>query len=430
MNAIRLSCLGFFGLVCFLLLSSSAMPQELGIDADQNIAKQLSEYYKAGKGSQFWKDAVDKIAKGAHDSPAAGDYLRALLIQTAEDEDSGKAPWRATPYWGSNGENPARNIRKAITKALAEQDSLSEAAVPAISWVLEHEKVLAIQHWAADALKVTNGDSADRLVAELISPKTTNNTVLSIAIETAGERPALHDQAQKITTLAAHHHKKVRQAARRIANAMGVEDVPVFDPAAAMRAEPIASLMKQMSSIVDLPPADAPLVRVTVSHPRPKGEPLVIDVIGWQLKRDETSIEVFTPHLSKPLFQLKPDPNSATGESKNITVNELEITDWVELVEGIRAGGDEDFQFSQRGGITGQFEGRGASVYEAILGLWLYEAKHDELAARIVLPTLDTLYADKYFAEKVYRRLGRDFGLKMLVAFIGEQLFAKFDTGH
>ncbi len=423
MNPIRLTCLGSFSLLCFLLLSSSAIPQLPFVDTDERITEQLSKYYKAVNGAEFWKSAVDKVAKGAPDSTAAGDYLRALLIQTAADEDSGKAPWRATPYWGSNGENPARNLRKAITKALAEQDALSEAAVPVIAWVLEHEKVLAIQHSAADALKITSGDSADRLVAKLISPKTTNNTVLSIAIETAGERRALRGQAQNIATLAAHHHRKVREAARKVADNMGVKNVPMFDPSSAMRDEPIASLMRQMSALVDLPPTDASVVRVTVSHPRPKGEPLVVDVIGWQLERDDTSIEVFTPHLSKTRFQLKPDPNPASRAPKKVTVNEIEITDWVELVESIRSGGDKDSQFSSRGGLTGQFEGGGASVYEAILGLWLYEAKHDELAARIVLPALDTLHADKYFGEKVYQRIGKDLGLKMLISFIGERDF-------
>src|SRR5262249_5124491 len=79
---------------------------------------------------------------------------------------------------------------------------------------------------------------------------------------------------------------------------------------------------------------------------------------------------------------------------------------------------------SRRGPLTGQFEGRGATMYEAVLGAWLYRAGRNSEAARILLPALDSHYADGQLTEMVRHRLGDLAGYRMLVAFAGDRDYA------
>jgi hypothetical protein len=54
---------------------------------------------------------------------------------------------------------------------------------------------------------------------------------------------------------------------------------------------------------------------------------------------------------------------------------------------------------SQRGPLTDQFEGGGASLFEAVLGAWLYRAGKEAEAARVLLPAIDILYEDRHKEE-------------------------------
>ncbi|MEO0474375.1 MAG: hypothetical protein AAF085_00200 [Planctomycetota bacterium] len=412
--------------VCIFLASLPALAEKRACELEQRVTKELATFYKEGKPAPPWKAAVDAVAKGGQNSAASGAYLRALLAQAAADEASGEAPWRATPFWGHSGENPARDLRETIVESLAGHESLSDAATPALAWIIQHDNVPAFQSQAAKALQDTQGNAADQLIASLISSKTSNHAVLRLAIETAAQRPALRDHAQAIAQLATHHHKRVRETATRVAKGMDVEDLPDFDPVAAMRSESIVSLMAEMRNYLDLPPGNARFIRVTSSYPRDGGVPYVTTATGWEVQSDETWLQLFTPHGSTQRIRLKPDPDADPDHvHPDITVTEISITDEIDRIEALRAGGDDDFALSEEGGMTGQFEVRGASVYEAILGLWLHEAKRDKLAARIVLPALETLYSDKYLAEMVRQRMGRNLGRQMLVAFIGDR---DFDT--
>src|SRR5262249_39368572 len=78
---------------------------------------------------------------------------------------------------------------------------------------------------------------------------------------------------------------------------------------------------------------------------------------------------------------------------------------------------------SERGPLTGQFEGGGASLFEAVLGAWLYRAGKEAEAARVLLPAIDTFYEDRHFAEMVKGRMGDKAGYAMLVAFAGDRDF-------
>ena len=83
--------------------------------------------------------------------------------------------------------------------------------------------------------------------------------------------------------------------------------------------------------------------------------------------------------------------------------------------------GDQGFNLSERGGLTGQFQGHGASLYEVLLGQWLYATGRFDLAAAIILPALDTLYMDEHLVGITSVALGDIYGYQMLTAFVGDR---------
>ena len=76
-------------------------------------------------------------------------------------------------------------------------------------------------------------------------------------------------------------------------------------------------------------------------------------------------------------------------------------------VAALRAAGDPEFELSEAGGLTGQFQGRGVKLYEILLGHWLYANEQYELAAQVLLPALDTLHTDAHLVDTARDHLGR-----------------------
>jgi len=123
MKSILLPCLVLF----FVENVALAQPN------DAVVAKELQAYYEQGK-TPSWADAVKNLSGEAREQrTAAAKYLVALLEQAQADEQSDKAPWRATPFWSSSGENPARNLRQHIAEDLAKAPA-SPATLTVVHW--------------------------------------------------------------------------------------------------------------------------------------------------------------------------------------------------------------------------------------------------------------------------------------------------------
>src|SRR5207247_1995151 len=90
-----------------------------------------------------------------------------------------------------------------------------------------------------------------------------------------------------------------------------------------------------------------------------------------------------------------------------------------------RKKGDPDFDLSERGGLTGQFQGRAGTQYEVLLAHWLFTAGRDDLAAQMLLPALDTYYEDRHLVDMTRERLGEVYGHAMLAAFAGDRDYEK-----
>jgi hypothetical protein len=144
--------------IIFVLgLHNTGFPQTLQADS---VGKELQAYYDKGTPPD-WAKALKKLASDeADERNAAASYLTELLEQAQSDQLSGKAPWRQTPYWGSRGENPAHQLRKAIAEELAQANASIES-LRVIRWYFDHEKVAPHQAMAVAALEKVAGKEAD-----------------------------------------------------------------------------------------------------------------------------------------------------------------------------------------------------------------------------------------------------------------------------
>jgi hypothetical protein len=173
-------------LMSALLLAALSAPAAIG-DAPE-AASELKAYYQNGKNEPPWRAAVSRLA--TEDGPrrdVAAAYLRTLLDQALKDEVSGAAPWLATPFWGSSGQNPARELRKSIAAALFEA-AATPAAIPVARWFLDHEKLSQLQATALGAVAKIEGKEADAVLLRLALAPHPNAAVVVKSLEEVARR--------------------------------------------------------------------------------------------------------------------------------------------------------------------------------------------------------------------------------------------------
>ncbi len=415
----RTSLLSF---LAFFITTNAALaqPAETAV-----VAKELQEYYDKGK-DPSWIDAIKNLAADKADQrTVAADYLVALLTQAQIDELFGKAPWRATPFWGSRGENPARNLRQNIAEELAKAPA-SAATLTVMRWYLNHEKVARFQESILPAFDKVKGKEADAFCLSLLQPVHENTAVVLAALTQVGKRKLeLPDAALK--ELCHHHRVSLRDAARKLNLERGGGDPGPFDPVKAVKGPALAALMTNISALLDQTPfPDAEFVKVTTKWTDGK-ETQTSTKLGWLVKDDGASFVVVSPFGYRETFH-KEKTNKNRGNGDSVTKSSWEkysIAEEVKRVVALRKKDDPEFELSERGGLTGQFQGRGAGVYEINLAHWLYAAKQFDLSAQILLPALDGFYADRNLVDLVRGRVGEAMGHRMLVAFAGDRDFAE-----
>jgi hypothetical protein len=337
-----------------------------------SVADELRAYYEDGKREPDWRGWLK----------SQPEHVVALLEQALADELSGAAPWRATPYWGSSGENPARELRRRV----AEHAPLPTAVV---RWFLDREQVDAFQE---SAFKQPDPS----LLSRVIDPPHGNAVILARALTEAGKR-----KLPIPPSLFQHHRKSVREAARA-----GRSGLPPFDPVSAVQAAPIAGLMQELGKlIVDEAPPSANLAAVTRGRER---------FTAWILAEDAASWTLLTAHGRV---------ETLAKDAGSVAVVPVEKV--VKRVVELRRSGDKDFALSENGGLTGQFEGHGAGLEEALLAHWLHRSGRFAPAAAVLLPALDTLYRDERLLDVVRLRLGDHYGQELLVAFAGDRDYAR-----
>jgi hypothetical protein len=373
-----------------------------------DITASLKDYYRDGADSPPWKSAVDQLAAKESDArQSAATYLRVLLEQSLKDQKSGVAPWRATPYWGQNGENPARVLREPIIEALLEVN-VPDEEVPVLGWYIDQQDDQNQAAKAAEALAKVVGPQADSLLAQLATRPYTNSAVETTALKQAGRRK-LAVKTEEVASLCQSHHQRIRDAAREIARQRGINGINAYSDSAAMKSTAIAKLIDEISELVIEPPgADAPFVTITSKEFDGAREVEASINRGWLLETKDGKATLLTPFGKKRIFELadKPKVANARGYTFACVCTPLAIEQEVTRVADLQRNGDPDFALSERGGLTGQFLGHGAGLYEVMLAQWLYTTNRLDLAGELLFPALDSCFEDEDLVEVTRQRLG------------------------
>jgi hypothetical protein len=386
------------------------------------VKRQLRAYYENGGKEPPWKAALKRLSgKASAKRTKAALYLRALLDQALKDELSGAAPWQATPFWGSSGENPARNLRVAIAEALAKAPP-SLATLTPVRWFLGHEKLARLQPEAFKAVTKLSGKKVNALLVDLALRPHPNSVV---AVEALGQvaRRKLPVKAERLAVVCHHYRASVRKAARATNSKLGLPEPARFDPTKAVQTEPIRKLMAQISRlIVDPPPVKAAFVRLTKdSDPTGRGTDR-----GWLVRETSKEIVILTPFGWHQTYRKTTTPGWVIRKNFGaFTLAKIPIKEEVKRVAALRKANDKNYGLSERGGLTGQFQGRGAGLYEIRLAHWLFAGKKFALASRVLFPALDTLYLDEHLVDIARDRLGQVYGYQMLGAFAGDRDYEK-----
>jgi hypothetical protein len=413
------------------LVSSILSGDPVAGDGKPEIVRQLKEYYEQSSKVPPWQAAVGRLnTKDPEQRKLAAQYLSDLLEQSLRDERSGAAPWQATPYWGSSGENPARNLRTSIADALKDA-TLQPEALPVVRWLVEREFLARQQALAAEALAKIDGKAADEFRAALASAPHANAAVAVAALRQCQER-SVDLPKERLAVLAQHYRSSIREAARAILTKRGGPEPAPLDRVRAVQTEPVRALMAKLAALVLEPaPADAKFVIVTTTHLDAAGKKVgESQTTGWLQTNNNELFEVLTLFGEREVFRKAGDkdesrPGRRDGGKRTHQYRPTSVADEVARVAEAREKGAVQFALSKRGGLTGQFEGQGAGLYEALLASWLYSKKDYDLASRVLLPALDSVYRDDYLLEMTKARLGSVYGYRMLVAFIGDRDYPK-----
>jgi hypothetical protein len=394
-----------------------------------DVAAELRAYYQDARKEPGWRTAFTRLAGAdAADAERAGTYLCALLAQALKDERSGVAAWRPTPFWGSSGENPAIILRETIAEQLGD-GKFSAAVLPVVRWYLEAEPLARLHVKATAALDRLEGKEADDLRAELATRPHPNSSVAIAALQQIGNRKE-QLPADRLAALCQHHRAGNRDTARKLNRQQGGPEPPPFDAVKALHSPPVRKLVEDITALVEGPaPAGAEFVVVTQTTFQKGGaNENKHETRGWVLKREGDTIELLSPFGWRDRFTKQPKPvamPAAAAWFQTCTIEPVKIADEVERVEALRKKNDPEHALSEQGGLTGQFEGQAAGLYEVLLAQWLAASKQDDLAARILLPALDTLYEDEHLVRMTRSRLGVAYGYQMFVAFVGDRDYAR-----
>lgn len=462
------------------------------VDHRARATRDLQAYYR-NEGVPKYEAAIRKLASAdPREQSAACAYLVSLLAQAQQDEQSGKAPWQATPFWGAGPMNPARALRRGICGDLTRAEPV-DAALPVYLWFLDHGDIPSLQERIVALLAKLHTEQVNALLLEFAQRPHPNAVVLAESLSQIASRK-LPLPAKALAPLCQHHRASVRTPARLANDKLGFPKAPPFDPTEAVQREPIPSLMRQVSALllVSAPP-DAPFVLITdwrirvgrltallagcaiaaavslvlarrlrrlwkraitvllvaisllclaamvwLSWNRADlpflnsrcGPAAAADVRrfrdpvgtrGWLLEETADEYVVLTPHGERLSFRKDPSADLLGRTVSRRECRTTPIEEEVQRVAGLRKEHDPWFRLSRRGSLTGQFEGHGAGLYEALLGSWLYSSQRYEQAAEILLPALDTFYRDQGLVDLVRNRLGHTYGHWMLAAFAGDR---------
>jgi hypothetical protein len=428
---------------CLVLIGST-----LHAEPPPNARKALDEYYKdrlshsvvAGPGEPLakldpppWDPPLKQLVSS--EAPvrlAAVAYLRELVSLALADEQSSRAPTLMSPGWNGGEDLPSRDVRKMVAQGLPRKSPPAEL-LPLLKWYLEKEPTDAPLGPVIEVLAKLDGDDVDALRAAVALKPHENALVAANAlVQIIARKKQL--PVEKLLLVCQHHRTVIRNTARGLYRQQEGKEPPPFDVSKTLHGEAFTKLMDQVQALMpDLPGEKSELVNLVNRFIDRAGfERDRSSTMGWLVRKDEESARIYTPYgrffeladrVETNLYSNEPLPDGS--HSLQVTTQLLIIPNRVEFlvrdVAETRKRGEAINLLSERGVLTDQSRGQGATLYEAILGVWLYKTKRDELAAQILFPALESSFRDEQFVHLVRLQVGELAGQRMLVAFVGKR---------
>ncbi len=393
-------------------------------DDKADIAAALKVYYKGGQAPDY-QSAVEKLdSQNALDERRkAADYLRALLTRALQDEKDEASLEKTLPQWPPDESLPHK-LRAAIANEIRGQLPTAEVA-PVLSWYFDHETDSSLQHLLLHTLRWTPGQEADALRVRLIVKPHPNAFVVAAALKQL-EKSKAPVPADVLTSLCQHYRGSIRQAAYGLNQARGGPVPPPFDAVKAFRTPAIQRILEQIAPLVaERPPEDARFVRVTLRSYNRDGKRIWNRVLhGFVITEDDEKLEILTPSGWHETFMKQPGwETDRKGGSTIWTQADCKLDDEVLSVEQLRDPNDPQAAIGERDDDAGPYLVAGS--YEILLADWLHHMNKDDLAARILLPALDTFYEDRFLVEHARRSLALGCGQQMLSAFVGDRNYER-----
>jgi hypothetical protein len=406
--------------------SRAARAGDPGVDRkaiDERVREDLDAAYAAfAREERSWLPPFDlEVSNLASTSPSvrerAGAYLASLIRTTDADARAGRTPRRQG--WSLGGpQDVGDEVRWSVARALraASFRGGGGEAFEAVLWLARQDRLDELRQLGSLALVRIRHPDADAAIVALVREPAPSFAVLEAALGAVAER-RLVAAKDGVLALCAHYRSEVSAAARKAAEALGLQDVPAFDPSAALPASVRIRLANLAACVPDSLPADARWGRFRFAWPRAfdfddfGGR---TEIRGWVLATNERGRVVLDEFGHLSTFAEADVTESA--ESLEESARAL-----VALRDGRKASDTED-AFTERVGMRDFFVAHGdwrGSLPEALIAAWCEARGKHEAARDLVLPLLRAhaeeggLFALAF--EQLASRLDRD----MLDAFTG-----------
>jgi len=194
--------------------------------------------------------------------------------------------------------------------------------------------------------------------------------------------------ADGLKELCHHHRRVIRDGARKLNQTLKGPDPGLFDPLQTFKSPVVRRTVDELQALLlDLPAKDADFVEITIRYMEKDTVKRTGKVQGWLLKQDKNEVTIYSPYGIRETYRDRENTKISVGMEVEggyrsweidvvmaVAVAKTNIANYVKEIADIRAKGNKDFELSPRGGLTGQFEGQGASLPEVILTAWLDRA--------------------------------------------------------
>lgn len=399
--------------------------------AIEAVPQQLKTYYKTKKSKSFpWHPAAQAtFAKDEKSSANSVDYLLAILKQAQQDELSGTASWNPTPFWGSTGSNPAREIREYILWNIAPTQKDGEKAVQQrqlsiLKWFLTEEKVIQLQQRALLSLTRFESNQIETLLQSLVANDSAYHALRTVGLK-LGLNKNITFKKEDLRKNLASFHQPLRESARDCWKAQFKTAPPqLFQPTEAIHSESISKFMAQIETYLpEKPNKEWTLVRIDLSQAK-EIDPFLYESdshLGWLIENSDKQIRILSPH-GRLLTITASDRDSF---KKLIHPKPTSLATYITELEKLRRDGDQESELSEYGGLSGQFESKAATLPEFILAYALYDQKKWKQCARILFPTLSSCVHHEHALHIVKNNLGIVQGHRMLVEFVGNRDYSE-----